>query len=127
MQRATTSLLTLMFVVTTGAAGAVLHLCGMEGLVLRTCCCHEADEGPPVQLQRIDECCGAPTANGAHPPFARGSDKSGVDAPILMMFAVVADAFCGRRAGGAERLAVARGSPGAHGPPLFVWNCSYLI
>jgi hypothetical protein len=127
MQRAATGLLALMFVVTTGVAGTVLHLCGMEGLVLRTCCCHEADEGPPLQLKRVDDCCGALISKGEHPPAAMGSAQGNADAPMVSMFAVAADEPYGERPDEAQRIPLARSSPGIHGPPLFVWNCSYLI
>jgi len=127
MQRAATGLLALIFVVTTGVAGAVLHLCGMEGLVLRTCCCHEADDGSPAQLERVDDCCGALISKAEHPPVATGSDKGGVDAPMPLVSAVATIGSFREPPDETGWRARPRGSPRVHGPPLFVWNCSYLI
>lgn len=127
MLRAATGLLTLMFVATTGVAGAALHLCAMEGLIVRTCCCHGEHEGPPVQLEPVDDCCGALISKSEHPPVTTGSDKAGVDAPLLISLAVQMDEPGDSPLTDAGSIPLARGSPGVHGPPLFVWNCSYLI
>jgi len=127
MLRAATGLLTLMFVATTGVAGAALHLCAMEGLIVRTCCCHGEDEGPPVQLEPVDDCCGALLSKNDHPPAANGTDKGGVDAPPLISLAVWMDESRDADLADKGRIPVARGSPGLHDPPLFIWNCSYLI
>jgi len=127
MQRAATGLLALMFLASAGVASLALHLCGMEGLVQRTCCCHEADQGPPAQLKPIDDCCGAVITTGEHPPVAPGSDQGGVDAPTLAIGSVTTNASHGERPEEPAWMPHARGSPGIHGPPLFVWNCSYLI
>ncbi|MDH3655211.1 MAG: hypothetical protein OEN21_13140 [Myxococcales bacterium] len=125
MLRASTGLLALMFVVTTGVAGAALHLCAMEGLIVRTCCCHGAHDGPPVQLKRVDDCCGALMSSNQHPPVAKGSDKGGVDAPMASAVALNIEEPCAQPTE-AGWIPLARGSPGVHGPPLFVWHCSYL-
>ena len=117
----------LMFVVTTGVAGAALHLCAMEGLIVRTCCCHGAHDGPPVQLKRIDDCCGALISSSQHPPVATGNDKAGVDAPMVSALAAHAEEPFGARPTEATWVPLTRGSPEIHGPPLFIWNCSYLI
>ncbi|MGB8330597.1 MAG: hypothetical protein WCE62_10755 [Polyangiales bacterium] len=127
MQRTAIGLLALMFVLTTGMSGGVLHLCGMQGLVQRTCCCHEADEGPSAQLKSVDDCCGALISKGQHPPAAAGSDKGGVDAPMPFILAGTTDESCGEGPQTAGWIARPRASPREHGPPLFVWNCSYLI
>jgi hypothetical protein len=127
MSRAATGLLALIFSVTTGVAGAALHLCGMEGIVVQTCCCHESDEGPPSQIKGVDECCGALISTGEHPPVAAGSDEVSVSAQMLCLAAATTDEASHQRLTEAGRIPLARGSPGAHGPPLFIWNCSYLI
>lgn len=116
-----------MFAVTTGVAGAVLHLCAMEGLIVTACCCHEPHDGPPVQLKRIDDCCGALISQSEHPPVATGSDKAGVDAPMVSALTAHAEAPFGVRPTEATWVPLARGSPDVHGPPLFISNCSYLI
>ena len=127
MLRAATGLLALMFVATTGVAGAVLHLCAMEGVVVRTCCCHGEHEGPPVQLEPVDDCCGALISKSDHPPAATGTDKAGVDAPLLISLAVQIDESRNAQRTDGGWIPLARGSPGVHGPPVFIWHCSYLI
>ena len=127
MLRAVTGLLALMCVATTGVAGAALHLCAMEGLIVRTCCCHGEHEGPPVQLEPVDDCCGALISKSDHPPAATGTDKAGADAPLMISLAVEMNESGNACRTDAGWVSLARGSPGAHGPPLFIWHCSYLI
>ena len=127
MQQAVTGLLALMLVATSGVAGGLLHLCGMADLVRRTCCCDDAHEGPPVQLKRIDDCCGAAIAKGELPRVATGSEKGCVDAPMLAVSVASTDELRGQRPEQPGRVAVARGSPRVQGPPLFISNCSFLI
>jgi len=127
MQQRATSLLASVFVLTSVVAGASFHLCGTEGLVRTTCCCHEASDGPPVQLKRIDDCCGAIVSQGEHPSATTEQGKLGVDAPTPLMAAItVSTPFAARsaEAGGAP---LARGSPAERGRALFIWHCSYLI
>lgn len=127
MQRSATSLLAWVFIATSAMAGAAFHLCGMEGLVRDTCCCHEASDGPPVQLKRIDDCCGAVLSQSRHPNATTDQGKLGVDAPIPWPAAITASAPWSAQPAEAGRAPLARGSPGERGPPLFIWNCSYLI
>jgi len=126
MSRAVASFLALVFTLTTGVAGAALHLCGMEGLVQRTCCCHETDEKPPVALEGVDDCCGAVMSSGERLPFAAGSGDGKLDAPILSLAAVAMDGSCREPIGEATAAPLARGSPLTQGRPLFALNCSYL-
>jgi len=126
MLRAATALLALTFVTTAGVAGAALHLCGMEELVVRHCCCQDANDGPPVQLKRVDDCCGALFSKGEQPPFSSSNDRLNVDAPMLSLSALATDFSRVEPAQETVWIPLARGSPGAHGPPIFIWNCSYL-
>jgi hypothetical protein len=126
MPRAATSFFALVFTLTTGVAGVALHLCGMEGLVQRTCCCHEAEEKPPVALEDADDCCGAVMATGDHVPFASGGGDAEVDAPLLSLAASTADRACSEPLPEAAGAPMARGSPISEGRPLFALNCSYL-
>ncbi|MGD8316725.1 MAG: hypothetical protein PVH21_08025 [Myxococcales bacterium] len=126
MQRRATSLLAAVLVLTSIAGGAALHLCGMKGLVEATCCCHEANDGPPVQLKAIDDCCGATLLQGERPSATTDQGKLHVDAPVSSLTAVATSVFAPQSAT-QDRAPLARGSPGEHGPPLFVWHCSYLI
>lgn len=125
--RAASGLLALMFVVTTGVAGAALHLCAMKGLFVRTCCCNDAHEGPPLQLAPIDDCCGAVISKSPHPPVAMSTAEAGVDAPPSMSLAFHFEELGSAQPTEAAWVPLARGSPGVQGPPLFVWNCSFLI
>lgn len=126
MLRAGTALLALTLMTTAGMAGAALHLCGMEELVLRHCCCQDTNDGPPVQLKRVDDCCGALFSTGEQPPFSSWNDKVNVDAPTLSLSAPSTDFSSVEPAQEPVWAPMARGSPGAHGPPIFIWNCSYL-
>ena len=126
MSRAAASFLALVFTLTSGVAGAAFHLCGMEGLVQQTCCCHEADERPPVALEEVDDCCGALMTGGERLPFAAGSGDSKLDAPILSLAAVAIDVSCREPIGEATAAPLARGSPIGQGRSLFALNCSYL-
>jgi hypothetical protein len=113
-------------VVVTGVAGAALHLCGMEGLVLSSCCCHEAHEGSPVQLEPADTCCAQLISNGPHPPVTTDHGKPNVHAPMVALASIAPEALRIAQPKEMGWVPVARGPPCGHGPPLFVWNCSYL-
>jgi len=126
MLRAVTGLLALTFVATTAVAGSALHLCGMEELVLRHCCCRDANDGPPVQLKRVDDCCGALLPQGEQSPFSSSNDRVHVDAPMLSLSALATDFSGVQPTREPASIPLARGSPAAHGPPIFIWNCSYL-
>lgn len=120
------ALLAAIFLSTSGLAGVALHLCGMEGLVRSSCCCHKSEhEAPPVQLKRVDECCGSVLSVGEHPPVSADAVEIGVDAPLMV--AVVGfgpEPFATDN--GDAVFAWARGPPAGHGPPLYVQHCSYL-
>ncbi|MBW2510045.1 MAG: hypothetical protein JRE81_15555 [Deltaproteobacteria bacterium] len=120
------SFLALVFTLTTGVAGVAFHLCGMEGLVQRTCCCHEEDEKPPVALEQVDDCCGALMTSGERLPFAAGSGDGKLDSPILSLAAAAMDGSCREPLGEVTTAPLARGSPITQGRPLFALNCSYL-
>ncbi|MFZ1865524.1 MAG: hypothetical protein WAU39_14980 [Polyangiales bacterium] len=127
MQRRATSLLASVFVLTSAVAGASFHLCGTEGLVRATCCCHEANDGPPVQLKRIDDCCGATLSQGEHPTATTDRGSLDANAPVLAVAAVTVSTLFAAQSAVAGRAPLARGSPGEHDPPLFTLHCSYLI
>ena len=126
MGRAATGFLAVVFAVTAGTAGAALHLCGMEGLVQRTCCCHESEQAPPAELKGADDCCAALMSQGEHPAAAMASAEVKVDAPMLALAVAPSGKPHPAQIGTATQIPVARGSPRGLGPPLFVLNCSYL-
>ena len=126
MLRAATGLLALTFVATAGVAGAALHLCGMENLVLRHCCCQDANDGPPLQLKSVDDCCGVLLSQGEHSPFSSSNDRVNVDAPMLSLSTLATDFSRAEPTQEPAWIPLARGSPGTHDPPLFIWNCSFL-
>ncbi len=116
-----------MLLATSGLAGVVFHLCGMEGVVRSSCCCHEADQGheAPVKLERVDECCGAVLSTSEHPTVS--SDSSKLNADPLISLASSLGASDGFPACGKDRvLSLARDPPPDHGPPLFIRHCAYL-
>jgi hypothetical protein len=127
MQRRATTLLATVFVLTSAMAGSAFHLCGMKGLVQATCCCHENSGAPPVQLKRIDDCCGAILSQSGHPNAATEQSNVNVDRPTPSMAAVMVSTPLAVRSMEVDQAPLARGSPGGYGPPLFIWHCSYLI
>jgi hypothetical protein len=98
----------------------------MEGLVQRTCCCHESGQAPELELKGIDDCCGALISKGEHPAAATTSAKVSVDTPMLSLAATPDSGPCRTNLATSTRIPLARGSPNEHGPPLFVLYCSYL-
>lgn len=126
MSRAAVGFLVLALTVTAGTAGAVLHLCGMEGLVQRTCCCHGSEQAPPVALKPIDDCCAGFMSEGEPPAAATASSKADVAAPMLALASANRGLLHRPIVTTFAKTPLARGSPNEHGPPVFVLNCSYL-
>lgn len=126
MSRAATSFLAFVFAVTAGTAGAALHLCGMEGLVRQTCCCHESEGTPVAELESADDCCGDLMATGEHPAAVAAGVEVSVEAPMLALAPTPSGEPRRAQMATATKIPLARGSPMGLGPPLFVLNCSYL-
>ena len=116
MHRGLTNLLVAAIVAASGFGGAVLHLCQMEGAVRTTCCCHQSEhEQPPIQLKRVDECCGALLSQGEHPPALITHDTRIESSPLLA--AIVTSPELPTATRQSERvLPPVRGPPPEHGP-----------
>lgn len=126
IRRAMPAVLAAIFLSTSGLAGVALHLCGMEGLVRSSCCCHKSEhEAPPVQLKRVDECCGSVFSAGEHPVVSGDGVKPGVDAPLSVAVAASVPELIATSLND-ECFAWARGPPARYGPPLYIQHCSYL-
>ncbi len=127
IRRILPALLASTLLATSGLAGVAFHLCGMEGVVRSSCCCHKADQAnnEPVQVKRIDDCCGAVMSAGEHPLVNANLGQLSVDPPLLVgavAFAQDSVLACDQDAS----FGFARGPPRSHGPPLFVLHCSFL-
>lgn len=126
MQRSATGFVAFVFLVSSGLAGAAFHLCGMEGLVRSTCCCHEGEDQPPVQLQSPDDCCGALITQRAHPSVTSGADQLNPEAPISSLGGMASVAAFPTRPDESCEPGLARGSPPPHRVPIFIRHCAYL-
>lgn len=127
LRQSLTSVLIAFVVAASGLGGAALHLCGMEGAVRSSCCCHQTGhEQPPVQIKRVDECCGALLPQGEHPLALTTHDVS-VDSSPQVATGTVSLELRMAAHGNACVLPPARGPPPRHGSPLFIQYCSFLI
>lgn len=133
MTRAAIALLAIVLLTVTGMARSVSHLCLMGGQVRSTCCCNKTQAAqsdgqcPKAEPQsccsvRVAKATSAPatTRSGLqddHPPgpHAIATLPPTVDVPRPIRREVVVPGVG------------ARAPPGGTRPPIFVWNCSYLI
>ncbi|MDH3201062.1 MAG: hypothetical protein OEM15_09235 [Myxococcales bacterium] len=126
VHRGFTQLLVAAMVAASGLGGAALHLCQMEGAVRSTCCCHQSEhEQPPIQLKRVDECCGALLPQSEQPPVLTTHDIS-IESSLMLAALVASPELSTATRGSACILPPVRGPPPEHGPPLFIQHCSFL-
>jgi len=133
LQRAAAVVVALVLAVTSGSFGGVAYLCLMDGKVRASCCCAKAsterDQAPEAcsQIQRSRDCGEVQVSEHKQAParFEIG------ERPIHLVSFVVALPPPAAMAPPPQEAASlppgARGPPPPTGPPLFVWNCSYLI
>lgn len=127
IRRLLPALLASTLLATSGLAGVAFHLCGMEGAVRSSCCCHKADQAndEPVQLKRLDDCCGAVMSAGEHPLVNANLGHLSIDPPLFIgavSFAQGSVWACDDHAS----WAFSGRPPPTHGPPLFVRHCAFL-
>ncbi|MDH3622584.1 MAG: hypothetical protein OEQ49_01830 [Myxococcales bacterium] len=126
MHRGFTQLLVAAMVAASGLGGAALHLCQMEGAVRSTCCCHQSEhDQPPIQLKRVDECCGALLPQGEQPPVLTTHDIS-IESSLMFAAVVASPELSSATRANTCVLPPIRGPPPEHGPPLFIRHCSFL-
>lgn len=126
VHRGFTQLLVAAMVAASGLGGAALHLCQMEGAVRSTCCCHQSEhEQPPIQLKRVDDCCGALLSQGEQPPASTVHEIS-IESSLLFAAVVTSPELLTATRGNACLLPPVRGPPPEYGPPLFIRHCSFL-
>ncbi len=117
--------------VPSGAIGAVLYLCQMDGEVRTSCCCDEAaaaaGEGPCTAIESAS-CCDVRVAEADRVPMTVVHVVDSLQAPVGVAVATFAPARgLQSRLGGRGMVLGARGPPAGLGPPIFVRDCSYLI
>jgi len=123
-------LLALVMFATSGAIGGVAYLCLMDGQVRSECCCKKADaetDDSCAKIVRADDCCEVRVTSADHLPARVEATKQHVQ-PLPMVATLPAVVRVARPTTEEANLPPgARGPPPGSGPPLFVWNCSYLI
>ena len=121
-------LLAAVFMATAGTGGALLHLCGMQGEVLSTCCCHsESTADTLVEVGSADDCCGD-SFFAAGSPLAKTESKESASDPIQLTFvAAITTGFESRSAELDHDEFLSHGSPPGVGPPIYIRDCSFLI
>lgn len=131
LERVAVSLLALVLLITTGVTSSTAYLCLMDGQVRSECCCKKSeskssDDCPKVE--RDDRCCEVQVTEASSPPAtARDGVASGSAGLSLVAVLPMSVAVPPARATEVTLPVSARGPPGRTGPPLFVWNCSFLI
>ncbi|HMR11241.1 MAG TPA: hypothetical protein PKA88_35920 [Polyangiaceae bacterium] len=123
--------LTLVLIVAGGMARSVSYLCLMDGQVHSECCCKKAQaekneaHGPRVERPG---CCEVQVSEGTQPAAPQDALHSGDDPAALALpsFPLALDS---PRPSARDLVpgSGARAPPRGIGPPIFVWNCSYLI
>jgi hypothetical protein len=131
LQRVAVSLFALVLLVTTGVTSSTAYLCLMDGQVHSECCCKKSETKSPddcPKVERDDRCCELQVTGATRPPAtARDGLANGSAAlSLLASLPMAVDAPPPRAAEGTLPIS-ARGPPFRMAPPLFVWNCSFLI
>jgi hypothetical protein len=122
------AVLAIVLLATTGWA-STSYLCAMHDGVHEDCCCkHTEAEGEGTSVESSDRCCEAWDSGATRSPAVAPSGFQGDSFQVLAAGLAPAALDVAPRI--ARELAVpvaARAPPPRDGPPLFVWNCSYLI
>jgi hypothetical protein len=131
IERFAASLVALVLLVTSGMTSSVAYLCLMDGQVRSECCCKKSETKSPddcPKVERDDRCCEVQVTEATR-PAATARDGLANSSAALSLAAILPVSVDVPPAGAADgALPVsARGPPRRTGPPLFVWNCSFLI
>ena len=125
-------LVALVLVVATGMGRSVSYLCLMDGQVLSACCCKKAQAAeaksdcPKVERQG---CCEVRVAEATEAPATTRDGLPHDHLPVPLALAVLPSAVDVPHPSSRDVVPGigARAPPYGIGPPIFVWNCSYLI
>lgn len=130
MVRLAASLLAVVMFATSGAIGGVAYLCLMDGQVRSECCCKKAQaetDEDCAKVERADDCCEVRVTKVDHQPARLEATKQHVQ-PLPMVATLPSLVrLVPPTTDEANLPPGARGPPPGNGPPLFIWNCSYLI
>lgn len=129
--RVAAAFLALILLVTSGVTGGRSYRCLMNGQVRSECCCKKAanrNQGEGARVERADRCCEVHVTEGTRlPATARdGLSSDSAALPLLAILPVAVEVVPARSQESALPFS-ARGPPHRAGPPLFIWNCSFLI
>jgi hypothetical protein len=131
LERVAVSLLALVLLVTTGVTSSTAYLCLMDGQVRSECCCKKSENKSPgdcPKVERDDRCCELQVTEATwQPATARDGLANGSAGLSLVAILPMSVDVPPARAAESALPASARGHPSRTGPPLFVWNCSFLI
>ena len=111
-----------------GAMGAVLYLCQMDGQARTSCCCKSpGDEAEPCATIERRSCCDVQVTKGQQVPAKLDPLAPQLESPYAL--AVLSAPWRGPEPRQPWLLPPlgARAPPPGAGPPLHVQNCSYLI
>ena len=128
--RLSASFLALVVLATSGALGGAVYLCSMDGQVRSECCCtnhrSEADDNCAGVVQ-AEACCEIRVAESKQQPTrVEANQDIFVSMPTQAALPAVA-MVRPPRVEDVDPPSSARGPPPGGQPPLFIWNCSYLI
>lgn len=130
MTKLAASLSAFVMFATSSPVGGAARLCFMNGQVRSKCCCEKpATETHKscAKIARTNDCCEVCVSNAIH--LVARVETARQDAqtlPIVAMLPAMVQA-AGPATAQANPQPEDRGPPPGRGPPVFVWNCSYLI
>jgi len=128
LARLTALVLALAMLAPSGAFGAVLYLCQMDGQAHTSCCCKTSDEAaePCATIER-ESCCDVQVTKGEQVPAKL--DHVAPQIELAPFAAVIPAQWRGPQPTQPGLLLPlgARVPPPGVGPPVYIRNCSYLI
>lgn len=124
-------LIALVLVAATGMARSVSYLCSMDGQVRSACCCKQHDEQESADSPKVERpgCCEVRVSEATQAPATTKDGLQNEELPVPLALATIAPTINAPRKGIRDVVPGigARSPPLRVGPPIFVWNCSYLI
>lgn len=128
LARLTALVLALAMLAPSGAIGAVLYLCQMDGQARTSCCCRSpGDDAEPCATIERECCCDVQVTKGEQVPAKLDQLAPKIELPAFA--AVLPARWRGPqpRQPGLLLPLGARAPPQGVGPPIYIQNCSYLI
>lgn len=128
LARLTALFLAQAMVVPSGAIGALLFVCQMDGQARTSCCCESADEEAEssATVERRS-CCDVHVTMGGQPPATLDHVTQQLERHSVAVVLPIAWRGPQPRQLGLLLPLGARAPPPGTGPPIYIRNCSYLI